>query len=73
MEERFRIKTEEKQKAEQAPQQRIEKIQDEIDKSHYKLAYLKFTLEEKQKQNKVMTEEQQRSKQLYKNTLRQKT
>jgi hypothetical protein len=62
MEERFRIMTEEKQKAEQAHRQRIEKIQDETAESRRKLAELKFTLEEKQKQNKDMTEEQQRSK-----------
>jgi|DEB19_MinimDraft_2_1074335.scaffolds.fasta_scaffold96241_1 hypothetical protein len=49
MEERFRIMTEEKQKAEQAHRQRIEKIQDETAESRRKLAELKFTLEEKQK------------------------
>lgn len=51
MEEKFRVMTEEKSKAEQAHRQRIEAIQDEKKEAERKLEEHKFTLEEKQKQN----------------------
>jgi hypothetical protein len=51
MEERFRVMTEEKSKAELAHKQRIEAIQDEKKEAERKLEEHKFTLNEKQKQN----------------------
>lgn len=47
MEERFRLMTEEKSKAEQAHRQRVEKIKDETAEARRKLEELKFTLSEK--------------------------
>ncbi len=51
MEERFRVLTEEKSKAELAHKQKIEAIQDEKKEAERKLEEHKFTLSEKQKQN----------------------
>ena len=57
MEERFQDLCEQRSKAEQAHKQRLEKITDETNTAKRRLEELKFTLEEKQKQNQDISEE----------------
>ena len=54
---------EQRSNAEYAHKQRLEKITDETNTAKRRLEELKFTLEEKQKQNQDISEEQLRSKQ----------